>query len=83
MSTMLKGVPVLTPDLAREMIAKAEQDIEMFKTRANAPGYVGESNRRLIVQFEADIARLRAMIEEKENGDVRVEGLAKNNPNHL
>ena len=66
MSTMPKGVPALTPDLARKMIAKAEQDIEMFKTRANAPGYVGESNRRLIVEFEADIARLRAFIATKE-----------------
>ena len=85
MSTKSNGVPVLTVELAHEMIIKGEQDIEMFRARADAPGYVGEINRRLIVEFEADIARLRAFIatKEKQNEGVHVKSLVNSHEDHL
>ena len=66
MSTTAKTLPTLTPEDARKMIAEGYEAIELFKMRASSADYIGDVNRKLIVQYEADIARLEAYIKSQE-----------------
>lgn len=66
MSTTAKALPTLTPEYARKMIAEGYEAIELFKLKAASADYIGDVHRKLIVQYEADIARLEAYLKSQQ-----------------
>ena len=66
MSTTAKALPTLTPEYARKMIAEGYEAIEHFKLKATSADYIDDVSRKLIVQYEADIARLEAYLKSQQ-----------------